>query len=154
MTQDYTASLPAKRSAAGVVFTDDAGNVLLVEPAYKPDWEIPGGTVERDESPYTAAVREVREELGIAVVLGDLLAVDWVPPREARTEGLMFVFAGELPDPDAIVLPPAELRSWAWSSPDEVEARLSPRLARRVRAALRARETGRTAYLESGEPVT
>jgi ADP-ribose pyrophosphatase YjhB (NUDIX family) len=40
-----------------VLFTTAADRVLLVEPAYKDYWEIPGGAVEANESPYEAAVR-------------------------------------------------------------------------------------------------
>ncbi|GAA0247681.1 NUDIX hydrolase [Cryptosporangium japonicum] len=151
MTPDYTATLPTKRSAAAVLFRDGGGRVLLVEPTYKPDWEIPGGTVERNESPRAAAAREIEEELGVRVAPGRLLVVDWVPPRGPRTEGLMFVFAGELPAGRTIRLPPEELRSWAWCTPEEVDARMAPQLARRVRAASRALATGATYYLEFGE---
>ena len=155
MAVDYTATLATKRSAAAVVFTDDAGRVLLVEPTYKPYWEIPGGAIEANESPYSAAAREVKEELGIVVVPGRLLVTDWVPPRENRTEGLMYVFAGgTITDTVDIHLPAEELRSWQWCSVEEVDARMSPLLARRVRAALLAGETGRTLYLENGELVT
>jgi 8-oxo-dGTP pyrophosphatase MutT (NUDIX family) len=49
---------------AAVLFTDTGGRVLLVEPTYKDYWEVPGGAVDADESPYDAAVREVKEELG------------------------------------------------------------------------------------------
>jgi hypothetical protein len=29
--------------SAGVLFFDEAGRLLIVEPTYKPNWEIPGG---------------------------------------------------------------------------------------------------------------
>ena len=47
------------RVAAGVLIRDDAGRVLLVKPTYKDGWEIPGGYVEKGESPHAAATREV-----------------------------------------------------------------------------------------------
>ena len=94
---DYTERLPRKRMGSGVLFTDAAGQVLLVEPTYKEYWEIPGGCVEADESPYVTAVREVKEELGLVVTPGRLLVVDWVPPRVGRAEGVMFVYAGGCP---------------------------------------------------------
>ena len=146
-------TLPRKRMGAAMLFTDGAGRVLLVEPTYKPQWELPGGSVEADESPYDAAVREVIEELGLHVTPGALLVVDWVPPRTDRTEGLMLVFDGGVLGPDRtadIRLPPEELRGWAWCTPAECADRLTPRLARRVRAALDAADHRATRYLEDG----
>lgn len=57
-------ALPGKHVAAGVLFRDRVNRVLLVEPTYKPNWEIPGGVVEADEAPWAAASRELAEELG------------------------------------------------------------------------------------------
>jgi 8-oxo-dGTP diphosphatase len=153
---DYTATLPRKRMGAAVLLSDEAGRVLLVEPAYKPYWEIPGGAVEADESPRDAAVRELKEELGLTCSPGRLLAVDWVPPRPERTEGLMLVFdGGILPAADeaAISVPPDELRGWAFCTAVEAGERLSPLLARRVAACTAARATGQTVYLENGSLV-
>ncbi|WP_205752841.1 NUDIX domain-containing protein [Cryptosporangium phraense] len=156
MAFDYT-TIPTKRSAAGILFTRDTtrdhGELLLVEPTYKPDWEIPGGAVERDESPRAAARRETHEELGLTVEPGRLLVVDWSPARGARTEGFMFIFDGPDLDPDQIRLQPEELRSLAWCTPDESDTRTAPPLARRIRSALVARKTGETLYLEDGNPT-
>ncbi len=154
---DRTAGLPRKRMASGVLFSDPAGRVLLVEPVYKDDWEIPGGCVEADESPYDAAAREVKEELGLLVRPGRLLVMDWVPPRPERGDGVMVVYDGGVPEPTwtaRIHLPPDELRSWAWCTPQRARERLSAPLARRVAAALRARSEGVTLYLEHGTVVT
>jgi 8-oxo-dGTP pyrophosphatase MutT (NUDIX family) len=41
----YVASLARKRMAAGALFRDGDGGVLLVDPVYKPGWELPGGAV-------------------------------------------------------------------------------------------------------------
>jgi 8-oxo-dGTP pyrophosphatase MutT (NUDIX family) len=153
---DYTATLPRKRMGAGVLFTDEAGLVLLVEPTYKDYWEIPGGAVEADESPYAAACREVREELGLNRPPGRLLVLDWVPPSPGRTEGLMTVFdGGNLSQADlaSIRVPPAELRGWALCTEQQQRERLSPLLARRAAAALQARKTATVACLEHGYPT-
>lgn len=73
---EYDRKLPRKRVAAGVLFFDADGRVMLVDPVYKDPWEIPGGAVEWDESPRDGAVREVKEELGLAWRPGRLLGVD------------------------------------------------------------------------------
>jgi 8-oxo-dGTP diphosphatase len=154
---DYSAGLAGKRMGSAVLFTDPADRVLLVEPTYKDYWEIPGGAVEADESPYQAAVRESKEELGLSVSPGRLLVVDWVPPRSGRTEGVMFVYDGGLLSPaetTEIRLPADELKGWAWCNLVEVRQRMTQLLSRRVEAAVQARTDGGTAYLESGQRVT
>lgn len=152
----YLASLPRKRMGAGVLITDERGRALLVEPTYKPYWEIPGGTVEADESPHAAARRELAEELGLRLAVGRMLVTDWVAPRSHRTEGLMLIFDGGVLTPaqaEDIRVPAAELRGWAWCTPREAAERLSGLLARRLAAALRARAGGGAVYLENGREL-
>ncbi|MEV4346980.1 NUDIX hydrolase [Actinoplanes sp. NPDC049596] len=153
MTDDFTATLPRKRMGAGALLTDDQGRVLLVEPTYKDYWEVPGGAVEADESPYAAVGRELKEELGLIVRLGRLLVTDWVPPRPNRTEGLMLIFDGGVLTPEQtaqITLPADELRSWAWCTEQQATERLSDLLARRIIAAIRARAENTAVYLQNG----
>ncbi|MFI9510234.1 NUDIX domain-containing protein [Nocardia sp. NPDC052566] len=153
---DYISGLPRKRMAAGVLFVDDLDRVLLVEPTYKDRWELPGGVVEHEESPFAAAVREVREELGLTIAPGRLLVLDWVPPDPFPSDGVMFVFDGGVLSADqlaAIALPAEELRGWAWCDDDALAERLRDGLARRIVAARRARADGVTVYLEDGYAV-
>jgi 8-oxo-dGTP pyrophosphatase MutT (NUDIX family) len=84
-------ALARKRMAAGALFRDEDGRVLLVNPTYKPTWDLPGGAVEKEESPHAACRREVAEELGLDRVPGRVLVVDWVPSRPERPEGLIAV---------------------------------------------------------------
>lgn len=153
---EHTRSIPQKRSAATVVFTDEAGRVLLCEPSYKQVWEAPGGAVEADESPRDGASREVREELGLMVEPGRLVAVDYVPPLDGRTEGLIFVYdGGRLTEERAetIRLADDELKSWAWCTVEQIRERMRPLVARRLEAALGAIAGGRVVELENGYPV-
>jgi 8-oxo-dGTP diphosphatase len=141
VTDVFTATLPRKRMGSAVFLTDEQGRVLLVEPAYKPYWEFPGGAVEADEAQYAAAVREVKEELSLMVRPGRLLVTDWVPARSDRTEGVMMVFDGGVLSQEQaarIRLPAEELHSWAWCTEQEAGERPSELLARRITAAVRA----------------
>jgi 8-oxo-dGTP diphosphatase len=149
---------PSTRSrayvAAGVLFFDEAGRIMLVRPTYKEYWDIPGGYVEAGETPAQAAAREVREELGISVVVGPLLAADWAPhPDEG--DKLLFIFDGGTLTTQqlaAVRLQVDELASYAFHDPAEAVAMLIPRLGRRVGAAVDAHRAARTAYLEQGVP--
>lgn len=62
--------------AAAVVIHD--GRVLLIRRTQPPDagaWSIPGGAVELGESVEDALRREVREETGLEVAVGEFLEV-------------------------------------------------------------------------------
>lgn len=152
---EFQRSLPAKRMGSGLLIRDTSGNVLLVEPTYKQQWEVPGGAVEADESPAECASREVQEELGIEVVPGRLLVVEYQHPEPGRTESMMFIFDGGVAGPertDAIVLQAAELEDWRFVAPDELGDLTSPRMARRLRHALAALSVDQVRYLEDGRP--
>ncbi|MFN2624567.1 MAG: NUDIX hydrolase [Mycobacteriales bacterium] len=62
---------------AGAVIRDDSGRLLLVRRRHEPSrglWSLPGGRVEPGETAAEACVREVREETGLDVIVGDLLS--------------------------------------------------------------------------------
>jgi pimeloyl-ACP methyl ester carboxylesterase len=153
----FTAKLPTKRMAADCLFTDQASRLLVLEPPYKSTWDIAGGVVERDESPRLAAQREVREELGLNVEPGDLLAVDWLSQSGDATEMVAFLFDGGVLTPgdiDKIVIDPTETRRFRFVTLDEAERLLDAEQFMRVAAGLNARRSGTTEYLENGSPPT
>lgn len=142
--------------AAGALFFDEDGRVLLVEPTYKPYLEIPGGVVEADESPHTAACRELKEELGLVRCRLQLLTVDWVPPQDGRPEVMLFVFdGGEMSAEEiaGITVPPEELHGWRFCTPAEAARLLKPAQSRRVTVSLDARAANRVVYLENASSL-
>lgn len=150
---EHEAKMAHPRMAAGALFCDATGRVFMVEPSYKDYWEIPGGYVETGESPLQACVREIREELGISVPIGRLLAVDWAPSTNEGDKVLYIFDGGEL-DQDRlarITLQADELSSFDFVTPDQVSQRTIPRLARRIHAALAARSGSAPVYLEHGQ---
>ncbi|MFF7650421.1 NUDIX domain-containing protein [Streptomyces sp. NPDC007983] len=141
------------RMAAGALFFDGQGRVLLVRPSYKPMWEIPGGYIETGESPLTACRREVKEELGITPPIGSLLVVDWAP-NEAEGDKVLYLFDGGELSPDtaaSIKLASDELLAAEYHSVEDLNQILISRLARRVKQAVTARIQGHPVYLEHGE---
>lgn len=135
--------LPRRYLGAGALITDDADRILVVEPTYKAIWEIPGGLVDAGEAPRVACARELREELGLAIVPGRLLVMDHQTLPPPRHDSIMFVYdGGTLADPATIVLQATELRSYRFLPAEELESVLNPRLAGRMQEALRARHEG------------
>jgi 8-oxo-dGTP diphosphatase len=63
---------------AGAIVRDEAGRILVVRRANEPAaglWSVPGGRVEPGETPAEAAAREVREETGLDVEVGEEVLV-------------------------------------------------------------------------------
>ncbi|MGW9032522.1 NUDIX domain-containing protein [Streptomyces sp. NPDC055722] len=146
-----------KRVAADVLLRDPAGRVLLVNPTYKPGWDLPGGMAEANEPPEDAVRRELIEELDLGIVLRGLLVVDWVAPHGPWDDQIAFVFdGGTLDQGQADQLRPRddELSEAAFVTPDEARVRLQDRMLRRFEGAVRALQTGRPLYLRDGVPVT
>jgi ADP-ribose pyrophosphatase YjhB (NUDIX family) len=137
------------RVAAGVLFRDHHGRVLLVKPTYKDGWDLPGGYVEPGESPKQTARREVLEELGIEPPVGRLLAFDWAPhPNEG--DKLLFIFDGGYlagrPAPASTAADEIEaVRFW---DVHDLHQALPARLRIRVTSACEI--NGDDAYLEHG----
>jgi len=64
--------------AVGAIAFDDAGRVLLVQRGKPPGlglWTVPGGKVRLGEPLVKACAREVREETGLDVEVGELVEV-------------------------------------------------------------------------------
>jgi len=145
---------PAKLISGAALIRDDAGRVLIVNPTYKPDWEIPGGIAEADEAPSEACRREVLEELGLERPVGRLLSVEWRPPRRPFGDGIHFIFDGGMlseAEQASIRLPAEELSEWELVPAEVARERLPERLWNRVSAALEATALDSPIYLEAGE---
>ena len=138
-----------KRVAAKVLLRDEQRRVLLVDPVYKPFWDLPGGMVEANEAPHQAALRELHEELGLVVELKGLLSVEWVAPRDPWDDLIMFVFDGGTVTSDvASDLNPKdeELRAVGWYTSDQVAGLLREDVWERTRQALRAQGNRTAVY--------
>lgn len=74
----------------GAIIVDQAGRVFLAKRGPKAQnerglWEFPGGAVEFGETLHNALIREIREEYGITIAVGDLLTVtDHILPAEKQ----------------------------------------------------------------------
>ncbi|WP_433260612.1 NUDIX domain-containing protein [Micromonospora vinacea] len=151
----WYANLASFYAAAAAFITDPAGNVLLVKPTYRDHWAFPGGYVDEGEYPHDACAREIREELGISVMVGDLLVVDWAPPAGQRPRAIIsFTFdCGSIANLDGLDLPGDELEDAAFFSPGEAKQRLPDNVTTRVHAAASARDLHVPLYLAGGSVI-
>jgi 8-oxo-dGTP diphosphatase len=123
---------------AGAVVRDDHGRLLLVRRANEPSaglWSLPGGRVEPGETADRAAAREVLEETGLSVDVGDLLLT------VTRGEYLIHDFAATVTGGDLLAGDDAtEVR---WCTPSELRLlETSPGLLEAIEPFLDSPATG------------
>ncbi|MCX7109614.1 MAG: NUDIX hydrolase [Proteobacteria bacterium] len=112
------------RPAIGVsaIIFDQNERVLLIQRGKPPAagfWHAPGGKLEAGESLVEGVRREVKEETGLDVTIGPIMAV-----VERRQEGFHYVivdFMAYLADPNQTEIKPADDASAAaWVAEDEL----------------------------------
>lgn len=96
-----------------------SGTALLVAQRLRPPelaglWELPGGKVSEGEAEPDALVRELREELGVDVIVGDRLGAD-VPIGES------LILRAYVVTHTGGVLHPHDHRALRWVDANELE---------------------------------
>jgi ADP-ribose pyrophosphatase YjhB (NUDIX family) len=112
--------------SSSVLPIDKTGRLLLVRHTGHHDgWAVLGGAVEIGESPAEAAIREVREEIGVEVQLTRLLGVLGGPdyevtyPNGDRTAYVTAAYEAKIID-GTPVADHDELSDVAWFTPEEL----------------------------------
>lgn len=150
--KEYLQTLPKKRMAAGIIIRDSEKRILMVEPNYKSNFEIPGGVVEENESPLECCKREVLEELGLDIAVKRMLCVDYNQALGEKTESLMFIFDGGEVNPEIIAqikIDEVELLSFQFMVLEDIKGKASDSLYNRIRRSIEAIEKQQTYYLEN-----
>ncbi|MFO0589228.1 MAG: (deoxy)nucleoside triphosphate pyrophosphohydrolase [Polyangiaceae bacterium] len=111
--------------AAAAVIRD--GRVLLTQRKQGSHlagaWELPGGKAEHDEDPRDAVVRELREELGVEVIVGDILDVTFHRYPEKSVLLLFYEAALAQDSPEPRPLDVADLQ---WAGPADLKDETFP----------------------------
>jgi 8-oxo-dGTP pyrophosphatase MutT (NUDIX family) len=155
--EQYYATRPQKRMAAGIVWFDEAYRLVIGRPkintAEAGKWSIPGGVVEVGESPLAGAIRESKEEMGLNAKTPRILAVHYLKAAGVRTESIQFYFLGAIlsaEDIRALRLPEgSEWEEFRLASSDEARTLLSPDLSACVDDWISAAREGTTFYVET-----
>jgi A/G-specific adenine glycosylase len=125
--------LPHYDVAAGVIWR---GDQLLISKRHTDDllgglWELPGGTRESGETLEECLVREVREELGIEIAVGDLMMAVRHAYTHFRVTIHVFHCRYLSGQPQAL-----GCADWRWVRPDELDDFAFPAADRRIISSL------------------
>ena len=129
--------------ASGALLFNEHNKFLLVQPSYKPDWEIPGGIVEKNESPLDACEREILEEIGLTLKVNSLLSVVYTPKENQHSDKIQFIFdGGILSESEIAKMKPdgKEIISFKFVKMEEAKNLLGSRIIPRIKLALANRD--------------
>lgn len=157
-SQELIDRIAVSGTVAAAFITDASGQVLLVKPASRDEWGFVGGWVDRGESPHQGCAREIEreieEEIGLVLPVGDLLVLDWLTETGYVDEPLTFYLfdGGVIDDPGLIRLRAGEIEEFGFFPPDQALSRSGEFNRARLALALEARRTGRTVYQPFRQP--
>lgn len=123
--QAWSQRLPGKMTSACIALRSN-GKVLMVKAGYKDHWTFPSGIVDDNESPEAAAIRETKEEVGLAVDEKDcrLLTVIYTEGGDGDRDRFNFAFVTDAFDESAVLtVPNDEIEQAEWVVFDEVAER-------------------------------
>lgn len=107
----------APRLGVGAFIRDAEGRLLLVQRRREPEaghWGLPGGKVDFGETVEAAVVREIEEELGVALRLDGLLCLVDQIDHAAGTHWVAPVYRAAIAAGEPVNREPAALAAIGW----------------------------------------
>ena len=107
--------------------------ILALRQLHRRGLSLPGGLVDRGETPQQAVVREVLEETGLRVTSGAVYAVS-VATRRRQVDVIFRIVC----DAEPLIQPASEATSYEWVNPASWDPELADKATRRILKALHA----------------
>lgn len=104
------------------------GSVLLVRRAVDPGkglWSLPGGYMDAGEMPGEALQREVAEEVGLAVNVGEMLAIFPMENGEGKRTGIVLAYRAVAVGTNLQVHPQDDVSEAGWFGPAQLPGNLA-----------------------------
>jgi ADP-ribose pyrophosphatase YjhB (NUDIX family) len=101
--------------AQKVLIIKDNSVLLVRHMGSETMWELPGGRINVNEDPKAGLVREIKEELGVEVMVGDAISVDKFLMKRTNEPHIAIVYKAMLVDIETVLtLDPEEIAEVAW----------------------------------------
>lgn len=132
-------------SSAAMILEDESGRLVSVKAVYKNYWGLPGGIIDRGETPKEAAIRETLEETGIEVDPSGVTFLAVVNRHSDKAQTYQFLFKAPLTRSmlEGVQLQASEIEDYALITKEQVVSR-----DRRYAKALSYWAEGRDGYIE------
>lgn len=100
------------------------GNKVLMVNNIGAGWSLPGGTVEKGETLEQAVIRETKEETGLTVKVGDVVATNEVFFKDKSQHVLFITFNGTIIDGEYSIEDEKEIAEVKWLDIETANERL------------------------------
>ncbi len=99
------------------------GKVLIVRNTHDTAWELPGGRLNVDELPLEGLKREVKEEIGVDIIVHEVVYGEQFLHPHMSDRHVFFMYHATLVDPEQdFVLQEGEVSEVQWIGKDELDA--------------------------------
>jgi 8-oxo-dGTP pyrophosphatase MutT (NUDIX family) len=147
--KEFLKIVARKRVSAGVIFLNNKKQILLVKTSYKKYWSLPGGMIDKNESPKDAAIREAEEEIGIKVKNLKLGSIGWGMEKEYDDDYITFQFnGGIIEDEKSIRIDNEEIIDFKFADVNKIKNLVSPGTNAGIIESLRNLKTENSIYIE------
>ena len=114
----------------GAIIVDNRGRLFLARRGIKAKnerglWEFPGGSVEFGETMAAALRREMREEFGIEIIVGELLDVVDHILKEERQHWVSATYLCTIIAGEPHIMEPEKCAEIGWFSTDKIPGELT-----------------------------
>ena len=129
------AAVARHRAGVTLVCFDHEDRVLLLKHVFHPStpWDLPGGWLERNESPSECVLRELKEETGLEANLGPVVRLT----RESTPAHIGITYMARLNGSAGKPVLSSEILEAAWFAPDSMPTRIRPSTRLAVESAVR-----------------
>ncbi len=113
---------------AVIALVEHCSRVLLIQRAVDPakgKWSLPGGYMDAGEMPQGALMRELQEEVGLSVKIGELIEIFPMVNYDEERIGIVLAFEGEPSGSPDIPFVADDAQDAGWFLPDEIPSELA-----------------------------
>lgn len=121
-------SSSAPRVGVGAFITDGAGRVLLIQRRRDPEagcWGLPGGKVEFGETLVETVTREILEEVGIVIAVGEMICVVDQIDLAAATHWVAPTYRARILEGAPVNCEPQAIAALGWFGRDDLPSPLT-----------------------------